>query len=132
MIIFSGVKVSKVLESIVPSDEEELSVLQHLIYCAQLFQRSEKSDLSLAAVDVVTASSAPQPMGVEFDVKGFLSGLSEGSKKHFYSLVEALDIYQTIKGTSLSPAGLRFKDRVVYEIKQIRDMCLQDGPRAVY
>lgn len=129
--IFQGVIVDRVLRSLLPRGPEDLAILRFLIYCAQLIQRAGHTDLSLNRGEAV-AYRDPQAPQIDFDIPKFISGLPEASKKYFYGLIEAVDIYQSIKGRSLHSDTLRVDDPTVHELRQIRDMCLDDGLRSVY
>ncbi|MCB0404595.1 MAG: hypothetical protein KDD51_07390 [Bdellovibrionales bacterium] len=129
--IFQGVTVDRVLKSLLPRDTEDLAILRFLVYCAQLIQRAGHTDLSLNRMEAV-AYRDPQVPSVEFDIQKFIAGMSEASKRYFYGLIEAVDIYQSIKGRSLHSDSLVADDPVVHELRQIRDMCLDDGLRSVY
>ncbi|MBI4405113.1 MAG: hypothetical protein HY537_13200 [Deltaproteobacteria bacterium] len=123
-------KISELLKSLIPKDEDELSLLQFILRCAVLLHRPFQSDLALGVktsvcVEVPTADW-------ETDLGKFIEMVPEDAKKYFYGLVEALEIYQSIYGRSIPIQNLTLSDRSVRELKQIRDYCLQDGLRSLY
>lgn len=122
-------QLSEILKTLMARDQEELSLLRFVVHCAQLMHRAANTDLSLGQSELAVVSASN---GVGADVQNFLSDIPEDSKKYLYGLVEALDIYQSIYGRSLSVQNMSLTDRSIHEIKQIRDMCLQDGLRSIY
>jgi hypothetical protein len=58
--------------------------------------------------------------------------LPEESRNYFYGLVEALEIYQSIHGRWIAVNSLTPGDTSVQELRQIRELCLQDGLRSIY
>lgn len=122
-------QLSETLKTLMARDQEELSLLRFVLHCAQLIHRAANTDLSLGQSELAVVSASN---GVGADVQNFLSDISEDSKKYLYGLVEALDIYQSIYGRALSVQNMSLTDRSIYEIKQIRDMCLQDGLKSIY
>lgn len=127
----SGRKLSEVLETLVPSDEEGLSALRFLISCAQRIRRGGHADLSLRPAEVLAVDGTAQ-LSPSADAQGFLINLPERLKRYFYGLIEAIDIYQSMTGQSLSSEELDLSDPVLHELRQIRDMCLEDGLRSIY
>jgi len=123
------VNVSEVLKSLVPKDQEELSVLRFLLHCAQWLRRDTHMDLGLGPV---RRSNERTTNTFSFDVPGFLELIPEDSKRYLHGLVEALDIYQMIYGQTLTAQNITLSDKSVYELRQIRDMCLEDGLRSIY
>ena len=60
------------------------------------------------------------------------TSLPEESRNYFYGLVEALEIYQSIHGRWIPVHSLTPGDPSVQELKQIREMCLEEGLRSIY
>lgn len=129
--VAQGAKISEILKSLVPRDQEELSLLRFILHCAHFLQRGGLSDLSLGPVPVV-AVRVDQSQIVGAEIKGFLEQIPEDSKRYLYGLVEAIEIYQSIYGRAIPIHNITMKDTLVYELKQIRDFCLQDGLHSIY
>lgn len=127
-------KITEVLQTLLPRDEEGLSALRFLVACAQRIQKGGHADLSLRPAEALslgdrTSLAPPAPLT---DAHGFLTNLPEQLKRYFYGLIEAIDIYQSMRGQSLSSDALDLHDPVLQELRQIRDMCLEDGLRSIY
>ncbi len=102
----SGQKFEYVLRGIIPSCEEELCVLRDILGWALKRQWG------------MVHAGAFQ---------------SEEIHHYFAGLVEALEIYHSIHGEHFSPESIALNDKSLYEIKQIRDLCLlQGGSLGVY
>lgn len=93
--------------------------------------RGAHIDLSLSQSQFNQVVDSPFP-SLEIDIRRFLELIPESSKKYLHGLIEALDIYQSVHGVPLSPQSLRLDDSIVYELRELRDMCLQDGLRSIY
>ena len=124
-------QIGRLLRSLVPTNEEELSLLQNLVVCARLMQQRGHSDLQLGPRLVVAGGqdSQPHPVTAGFDLPAFIRSIPEDAKRYLHGLVEAMDIYQSIYGKPLSTT---LSDQSVRELKQIRDMCLEEGLRSIY
>ncbi len=120
-------QISEILKTMVPKNQEELSLLRVLLRCAQILHRQEDGELSLGQLAVASVT-----VGAHSDVHSFVSRIPADSKKYLYGLVEALDIYQSIYGSTPTAQDITFSDKSVHELKQIRDMCLEDGLRSIY
>lgn len=114
-------EVCEVLKTLSPRNEEELSLLQFLLGCAQRLHCGTSFSL---------ASKMAAEKGA--DLIQLLGSLPEDAKKYLHGLVEALDIYQAIHGQGLAIQALTLSDKSVYELRQIRDMCLAEGLRSIY
>ncbi len=123
-------KVSEVLKSLVPKDQEELSILQLVVDCAQSLQRASLMDLRLGRD--IAAANQESSRGMPLEAKSLLEQIPQECTRYLHGLVEALDIYQTIYGHSLQGQSLTLADKTVYELRQIRDMCLEEGLRSIY
>lgn len=122
-------QIVRLLRSLVPTNEEDLSLLQKLVVCARLMQERGHSDLQLGPRLVKAESHDLQPVAVGFDLPAFLRSIPEEASRYLHGLIEALDIYQSINGRPLSTT---LSDQNVRELKQIRDMCLEEGLRSIY
>lgn len=114
-----------ILESLVPRNSEELSQLRNIVNWALQVQQS-------ASLNTLSTLSARFAISEGMDPLSFLRSLPTELHRYFHSLVEALEIYHSIHGRPISLAELTLGNRSVQEIKQIRDMCLQEGPHFVY
>ncbi len=127
-------KLSELLISLVPQDDDELSVLQQVMACALYFQ--QKAFLSLgplgreSAISMANLSSRAEGLSDEFTK--VLSSIPEQASRYFHGLIEAMDVYQSIHGIAVPIATLSARDRSLQELKQIRDMCLDEERRAIY
>jgi hypothetical protein len=124
-------QVSSILESLSAETPQQLSVLRGLVAFAQGLQSRAQRDLGFAwAADL--AKDVCSAFGLAADFPRWLATLPEESKTYFYGLVEALEIYQSIHGRWIAVSSLTPGDTSVQELKQIRDLCLQDGLRSIY
>ena len=124
-------QVFEVLESLAAQTPQELSVLRGLVAFAQSLQARAQRDLGFAwAADL--AHEVCSAFGLASDFPRWLACLPEESKNYFYGLVEALEIYQSIHGRWIAVNSLTPGDTSVQELKQIRELCLQDGLRSIY
>ena len=93
-------------------------------------QRRGHSDLQLGSVQVaMNVSHESQPAIAGFDLPTFLGSIPEDAKRYLHGLVEAMDIYQSIYG---KPLSISLSEQSVRELKQIRDMCIEEGLRSIY
>lgn len=122
-------QIGRLLRSLAPTNEEDLSLLQKLVVCARLMQQRGHSDLQLGPRLVQAGIQDSQPGAVGFDLPAFLRSIPEDARRYLHGLVEAMDIYQSIYGRPLSTT---LSDQCVRELKQIRDMCLEEGLRSIY
>lgn len=97
---------SEVLKSLLPRDEEELNTLQTVIESLQSLNRARRGDL--------------------------IGSIPSEAHKYLHGLIEALEIYQHIYGHALTVSSLSLSGKAVHELRQIRDMCLEEGPRSLY
>jgi hypothetical protein len=91
------------------------------------------SDLTHGQASLLALKELEVPTS-DVDVQRYLDVLPEESKKYFYSLIEALDIYQSIRGRALAVQGvtMSISEQVFHELRQIRDMCLYEGAKTLY
>ena len=118
----------EILESLAAETPQQLSVLRGLVAFAQGLQNGGLgfSWASGLANDVCRAFD----LAAEFPT--WLASLPEASKNYFHGLVEALEIYQSIHGRWIAVNSLTCGDTSVQELKQIRELCLQEGLRSIY
>jgi hypothetical protein len=134
----SAYRETSLLKSLIPKTQEDLSRLRFLLHCAHLIQRGaalpspEQNLENLLGQSGTLVLNDYRTPGVGLDLKSFLLDLSEESRRYFHGLVEAMEIYQSIHGQSLSIHNLTLSDQSVYELRQIRDMCLEEGLRSIY
>jgi hypothetical protein len=118
-----------VLESLAAETPQQLSVLRGVVAFAQSLQARAQRDLGFAwAADL--ASEVCAAFNLAADFPRWLAALPEESRRYFYGLVEALEIYQSIHGRWIAVSSLTPGDTSVQELKQIRELCLQDGLRS--
>lgn len=124
-------KISSVLKSLIPTNQEELSVLRFVLRCAEKARRSP-----YRYVPFHSKSHSKETDGLNLnetlEPERFLEVIPDESKKYFHGLLEAIDIYQSIYGTTIPIQEIGLSDRSVYELRQIRDMCLEEGLRSIY
>jgi len=131
MIVLQAMKVSEILKSLAPKNQEELSLLRVVLSCAEKLHKGPHMDLGLGPAYRSGGFLEEQP-GIHFDAQTFLQSIPEDSKKYLHGLVEALDIYQSIYGHPLHIQNITISDKSVRALKQIRDMCLEEGVRSLY
>jgi len=117
-------KFNKVLLSLRPGDQEELSILRAILSCAQSMNKKVLSDQN--ALEENSGNDYPA------NPKEFLTLIPDDSKRYLYGLSEALDIYEQINGHALRPQHLTLADDSVKKLRLIRDMCLDSGIRLAY
>ncbi len=102
-------ELKQLLESLDPRNDEERSLLGAVLVWAEQWNRGE----FLARRDK--------------DGAAFLSELAPEAQRLFHGLVEALGIYLSVHGRigDLQSGALG-------ELKQIRDLCLQEGLSSIY
>ena len=126
-------KLSSVLKTLVPKDQEELTILQWVVESAQSLQRASLMDLGLGRLAAFSHSQATTGVAPSYNQgQQLLEQVPEDCKRYLHGLVEALDIYQTIYGKTLRGQSLSLSDKSVHELRQIRDMCLEEGLRSIY
>lgn len=116
-----------VLKNLVPKDADELSLLRLVLHCAQQVQKGS----SLEPARPSSPCEAHQVFDAA-ELRSFVASIPEGGRRYFHGLVEALDIYQSIHGHTLKLQNVSLSDQSVHELKQIRDLCLQDGLHSIY
>ncbi len=124
------VKISEVLKSLAARDQEELSLLRLVVECAQSLAQATMMDLSLGAL--VPANHRSQRLSLSSEFQSIVEQIPEDGKRYLHALMEALDIYQSIHGRALVGQSLTLNDGTVTEIRQIRDMCMEEGLRSMY
>lgn len=117
----SQTPITRILQSLIPNNAEELSLLRNLVRWAQQLQQADAA-----------AFSARMSFSEEFDPMAFLSALPEELHRYFHGLIEALEIYHSIHGRPMAATDLSLSNDSVRELKQIRDMCLEEGLRSIY
>lgn len=131
----TGNRLARVIQSLSPETQEDMALLRTVLACAQTVQKRTHGDLALrggggnAAVEIkVMTGISP----VE-EAERFLLSLPSEARKYFDGLVEAFEIYHSIHGVApaLSAVGTR-SDRTLQELRQIRDLCLEEGLRSVF
>jgi hypothetical protein len=130
--VFQTIKTSELLRSLLPKDQEELSLLQFILHSAQTLQRGSALDIGLVKSATVALAEEKPGFGLPADVQNFLMNLPEDLKRYFHGLIEAVEIYHSIHGQPLPINRLTLTDETVYELRQIRDMCMEEGLRSIY
>lgn len=100
---------TQLLQSLLPSNAQERSLLDSLLACAEKVHRGQ-------VVGHFDPASSQ-----------FLSSLSGESRKLFHGLVEAIDVYQAIHGGKADVLRASLAD-----LKKIRDICLHDNLLGAY
>jgi hypothetical protein len=131
-------RLSDILTSLDAKEPEEISLFRFLLQCAHAFHKRNHSDLGLTTRKVSGAetlrmySSDGGIHGTNMDILRFVEELPRHSMRYFHGLVEALDIYQSIHGKPLPISTISPSDESVRELKQIRDLCIQEGLHSIY
>lgn len=127
---FSCSQISDVLKSLLPKDHEELSVLRWVISCAQDARRRLSDVLPASAGNLMAMQSAPASDAPAF--YGLAATLPEDAVRYFHGLVEAIEVYRSIHGHPVQVETLAMEDKAVHELRQIRDLCLDDSLHSIY
>jgi hypothetical protein len=110
----SQAQLSRILKSLQPRNANELSILRFVLNCAEQIRDAKAVDRRK-------------------DLHTFIQQIPDETRRYFHSLVEAMEIYQSIRGPTLPLQTLSLSDYTfVAELKQIRDMCLEEGLRSIY
>lgn len=120
--------VSQVLTKLSVSSASEIPLFRALFYCAHAVHRRNQGQL-VQRLDAVVAFGANEEDS--FDPWQFIREIPEQSIRYFHGLVEALEIYQSIHGSPV-PVTVEPTDDAVREIRQIRDICIQEGLHSIY
>lgn len=122
--------VNEVLTQLTAHSSDELSVFRMVLYCAySLHQRNSTSlGMSRRVSEVVSFDAGP---GYSTDILQFIREIPRHSMRYFHGLVEALDIYQSIHGRPI-PITIDPSDDAIRELRQIRDLCIEDGLHSIY
>lgn len=120
--------ISQVLTSLSIRDTSDLPLFQAVFYSAQAVHRKNYGFIT-QRLDSVVAFGADESLA--FNPWEFIKQIPEQSIRYFHGLVEALDIYQSIHG-KMVPISIAPEDEAVREIRQIRDLCIQDGLHSIY
>jgi hypothetical protein len=129
--IFENTHIGDILKSLVPKDQAELSVLRVVLQCAQWLTNKGAAVTQLSQPIAAFVEGGAEVVMPD-EIRQLLAVIPEESKKYFHGLVEAMEIYQAIYGQALSVQSIGLTDKSVYEIKQIRDMCLEEGLHSIY
>lgn len=70
-------------------------------------------------------------LGVGYETISLVSTFTQEAQRYFHGLVEAVEIYSSLHGGKI-PLVVLCGDQSVREIRQIRDLCLEDGLRSIY
>lgn len=109
----------RLLRSLQPNSPEELNLLRGLVRMAQSVQ-DWASDLGLAAT--VVWERCATALGTQDEFPRVFNSLPPHIKNEFYQLVEAVEVYRSIHGASLSPDQIRPEDpAILQELRRIRD-----------
>lgn len=125
------VRASELLKSLLPKDQEDLSLLQFIVHCAKLLHRGSQIDLGLGRTSVALLEEG-KGFGLTEDVQQFLLSLPEESKRYLHGLSEALEIYYSMANHPIAQPVFSLSEGAFQEIKQIRDMCMDDRFCAIY
>ena len=129
-------QLAQVLKSLVPRDQNELSVLRTLIASVQEYQRKTLAEMAMSGFgDLMAMAQTEREVrnkngGTEF--REFVASLPQDTLRYFHGLAEALEIYQSIHHQPVPVGRLTVDDASVHELRQIRDMCLDEGLRSIY
>lgn len=114
---------SYVLQSLVPRDAEEMSLLKVLLTSVRAMHRRAYADLGFARV--AGGSNVTLASGYSASEE-LLAAIPTSDKRYFDGLVEAFEIYQSIHGEAVPVESL--SDLALRELRRIRDLCLDSGP----
>ena len=90
---------------------------------------TNSEDLEILKMFLAWAQKASQ--GLRSDFHYLLNNLPLEAQRYFYGLVEAMEIYHSLHGPTLSPEEITAEGKL-QELRQIRDLCLFDGHRTAY
>lgn len=121
----SQAPLTQILKSLAASNVEELNLLKSLVRWAQQVQEG-------SSIQALNGISCRLGFSEDLDPVAFLRSLPAELHRYFHGLVEALEIYHSIHGRPVSVAELSLSNGSVRELKQIRDMCLEEGLRSIY
>lgn len=124
-------KISDILKSLIARDQEELSLLQWVIEAAQSLHGGSQMDMGLQ-LDGRSMAVVQSSAGLPFDIRRFLEMIPEDASRYFNGLIEALEVYESIHGEPVPVGSLTLSDKSVLELRQIRDLCLEEGLRSIY
>ncbi len=119
--MITGNEAAIVLKSLMPEGQQELSHLKWVLYFARRVQKGLWQDGSATPVPLFSQKQVPPG-----EVATFLSSLPSDCQRYFHGLVEALEIYQSIHGKEIPVDEASLRNGVVHELRQIRDMCLDN------
>jgi hypothetical protein len=119
-------KLVRLLESLIPDDPQDALMLREVLGWADSLRRADVATLSQ------TPSMRLESQYAGNDLFSLFLGLPSAAKRYFHGLVEAMDIYQSIHGESVTTEVLSANAPELSELKRIRDMCLEDGLRSIY
>lgn len=120
-------KLAEIIQSLMPKDQEELSLLGVILECVQE-GRPRGTPLSSA----LNFSNQSGSFQIVSEVKSLLESIPEDARRYLHGLGEALEVFQSIHGRRLAVTSLVPSDPLLRELRQIRDLCLEDGLKSIY
>jgi hypothetical protein len=112
----------------VPRDEDEQSLLERILDSVEWMHRHAHSDLGLYHSEKTAWDRGSAPADVDL----FIRQVPPDARRYLHSLVEAVEIYESIHRTPLRGSNPNWSESSLQELRQIRDFCLQDGVRGFF
>ena len=110
--------------SLLPKDQEEMHLLQTLINSVHSLG-NRQADLALAPIALKIETPA-------LDERSLWDIVPEESRRYLHGLIEALEIYRSIHAEARLAPSISLNPASVNEIRQIRDMCIEEVPWSTY
>lgn len=124
-------RLSDLLKSLLPKDQEEILLLKTVLACAQHFQQRTYVDFGPSGMKELMLTELSVNGGLQ-EFLDLLHSLPADALRYFHGLVEALDVYRSIHGRGVPLNSINIDEKWVHELRQIRDICLDDGLHSIY
>lgn len=125
-------QISSLLKTLFPKTQEDLALLRSFLACALYFQDRASLDLGLDTVPAELGMETKAAGEIELELQQMIQAIPEDAIRYFHGLVEAVQVYQSIYGQPLRIQNIGLSDKSFHELRQIRDMCLDDGLHSIY
>jgi hypothetical protein len=129
--MLKGDTLAGLLKSLLPKNEEEVLVLKTVLACAAHFQQRSYVDFGPAGMKELMVTELAAHGGLK-EFLELMHTLSADALRYFHGLVEAIDVYRSIHGRTVPIDNLGLDDKWIHELRQIRDICLDDGLHSIY
>ncbi len=129
--LVKGDRISGLLKSLLPKDQDDVTMLRTVLACAQHFQKRTYVDFGPSGMRELMVTELSAHGGLQ-EFLDLLHGLPPDALRYFHGLVEAIDVYRSIHGKGVPLGTLSIDDKWMHELRQIRDICLDDGLHCMY